>query len=525
MNFWTYRKTLRLLGVAVPTAILTGFSGFRVSHVRPGWWYPQAFLKAPNPDAVDQAAYALALSGDTVAMGASLEDSNQTSITNGTTASADNSASDAGAVYVYKRTGSNWSQEAYIKAVNANAGDWFGATIALSGDTLVVGANSESSNLKTITNGATASADNSAYTTGAVYVYKRTGTSWAQEAYIKASNADPGDYFGTKVALDGDTLAVSAPLESSSQVTITNGTTASADNSLTKSGAVYIYKRTGTAWVQEAYIKAPNAGANDEFGGTALALSGDTLVVGVQKEDSNQSTITNGTTASADDSFAESGAVYVFKRSGSTWAQEAYIKAPNVGANDTFGFSVDINADTLVVGAHQEDSNQNTITNGSTASSNNSSESSGAVYIFKRTGSSWAQEAYLKPSNTTAYAMFGYSVAVSGDTVLACAPGESSNQRKVWNDPLASTDTSSINSGACYTFKRKNSTWSQTAYLKASNADANDYFGFSSVLGNGTAVVGTPFESSNQNTVTNGPGASSDNSVNRAGAVYIFKAR
>ena len=117
-------------------------------------------------------------------MGACTEGSNQTTITNGTTSSSNNSNADSGAVFVYKRDGTNWAQEAYIKAANSEAGDLFGCTVSLDNDTLAVGAYEEDSQVTTITNGTTASSDNNQNNSGAVYVYKRTGNNWAQESFI-----------------------------------------------------------------------------------------------------------------------------------------------------------------------------------------------------------------------------------------------------------------------------------------------------------------------------------------------------
>ena len=108
---------------------------------------------------------------------------------------------------------------------------------------------------------------------GAVYVYKRSGSTWAQEAYIKAANNDSGDNFWS-VSLDQDTLAVGALKEDSNQTTITNGTTASTDDTNTDAGAVYVYKRSGTNWAQEAYIKAANNDVEDYFGNKGKPLSG-----------------------------------------------------------------------------------------------------------------------------------------------------------------------------------------------------------------------------------------------------------
>ena len=197
---------------------------------------------------------------------------------------------------------------------------------------------------------------------------------------MKTSNSDDHDLVGYRVALDGDTLAVTARSEDSNQTTITNGTSSSSNNSNSNSGAVYIYKRTGTSWAQEAYIKASNSGVNDTFG-SYVALDNDTLAVTARQEDSNQTTITNGTSSSSNNSNGNSGAVYIYKRTGTTWAQEAYIKASNNDENDYFGHSTALDDDTLAVGAFTEDSNQTTITNANSARSENSRDESGAVYV------------------------------------------------------------------------------------------------------------------------------------------------
>ena len=206
---------------------------------------------------------------------------------------ADNSARYAGAVYVYTRSGTNWSQQAYIKASNTDANDRFGSSIALSADgsTLAVGASEEASAATGINGN---QADNSASSAGAVYVYTRSGTSWSQQAYIKASNTNAYDSFGSTIALSGDgsTLAVGA------------------DNSALGAGAVYVYTRSGTSWSQQAYIKASNTNAGDNFG-YSVALSGDgsTLAVGASEEDSAATGI-NGN--QADNSAPIAGAVYVY---------------------------------------------------------------------------------------------------------------------------------------------------------------------------------------------------------------------
>jgi hypothetical protein len=483
-------------------------------------WNQQAYLKAPNAGAGDQLGYSVALSGDTMVVGAVGEDSNQTTITNSDSASTDNSAADAGAVYLYVRSGSSWSQQAYLKAPNAQTNDYFGASVAISGDTIVVGASEEASNQTTITNGSSASADNSAFATGAAYVVVRSGTSWSQQAYLKAPNAQADDNFGVSVAIDGDTLVVGAEAEASNQTTITNG--ASADNSAAGAGAAYVFVRSGSSWSQQAYLKAPNAQANDLFG-HSVAIAGDTIVVGANTESSNQATITNGSSASADNSASEAGAAYVFVRSGSSWSQQAYLKAPDVDGGDNFGVCVAISGNTVVVGADSEDSNQTTITNGPTASANNDQTATGAVYVFVRSGTNWSQQAYLKAPNAGNGDNFGYSVAISGDTIAVGARKEDASQTTVINGASASADNSASQSGAAYVFVRSGSSWSAQAYLKAPNAEAGDEFGTSVAISGSTVAVGAFKEASSQTTITNGASASADNSASQSGAAYVFK--
>lgn len=346
-------------------------------------WSEQAYLKPSNTGANDQFGISLAISGETIAVGAYFEDSNQTNITNGSPAPANEGATDAGAVYVFQRSGTTWSEQAYLKPSNTGAGDRFGTTLDISNDTIVVGANLEASNQITITNGSGASVNNSAANAGAAYVFRRNGTTWAEEAYLKAPNTESGDQFGDAVAIDGDTIVVGAFSEASNQTTITNGTTASSDNSATLAGAAYVFQRTGSTWSHQAYLKPPNLGAVDRFG-NAVAIEGNTILVSSIFEDNNQTTVTNGSMPNDDNSLSNSGAVYVFQRSGSTWAFRAYLKAPNADVDDRFGNAISISGDTAVVGVNLEDSNQNTITNGPTASTNNSALTSGAAFVFIR---------------------------------------------------------------------------------------------------------------------------------------------
>lgn len=356
---------------------------------------------------------------------------------------------------------------------------------------------------------------------------------WKTESFVKAGNASDSYYFGKSIASYGDTMVVGSPDERSNQTTITNGSETSSDSSLSSAGAVYVYKRTWNAtlwkyeWSQEAYIKAVNTSMDNNFG-SSVAIYNDTIAVGANGEKSDQTTITNGSTASSVTTGFNVGAVYVYRKGASGWAQEAYIKAPNSHDSLEFGGSVTLNNDTLAVAALGDDSHDTIITNGSSASTDHLSVLAGAVYVFKRSGSNWNQEAYIKASNSKNYWQFGSSLALENDTLAVGAKSETSNQTFISNDSTSSTDTSLTGAGAVYVYRRTwNSTssiyvWNQEAYLKAANTNSNYYFGSSVAIYQDTIAVGAYGEKSNQNFITNGSGASSNNSLSNAGAVYIY---
>ena len=461
----------------------------------------QAYIKASNTGIGDHFGYAVSVSGDTVAVGAYYEDSNATGV-NGD--AANNSAANSGAVYIFTYAGGTWSQQAYLKASNTGAGDYFGTAVSISGDTLVVGANEEDSNATGINGN---QADNSTNASGAAYIFTRTGNVWTQQAYLKASNTDAEDQFGTTVSVSGDTVAIGSWGEDSNA----NGLNGDqGNNSLNASGAVYVFTRSGTTWSQQAYLKASNAGALDQFG-SAISLSGNTLVVGAVGESSNATGV-NGN--EANNSELSSGAAYVFTRSGTTWNQQAYLKASNTEDSDNFGSAVSLSGDTIVVGAHFEDSNASGI-NGDEG--NNSEGASGAAYVFTRSGTIWSQQAYLKASNTDTGDFFGSDVSLSGNTLVVGAFGESSNA--TGTNGNQADDYLYFASGAAYVFTRSGTTWSQQAYLKASNTGSEDYFGWAVSVDGNRLVIGADEESSNA-TGVNGDGTNNTGYI--SGAAYIF---
>jgi hypothetical protein len=350
-------------------------------------WFQQAYLKASNPGEAedgDQFGFSLALSDDgtTLAAGAISEDSADARI-NGN--QADNTANNAGAVYVFARTGSRWSQQAYVKSSSPNgadANDLFGYSVGLSadGNTLAVGAYDEAGS-SNIINGPE---DNNAPGTGAVFVFTRSGASWSRQAYLKASTQDRADSLGAWVAIsdDGNTVAAGAPDEDSLTTGINTVETGHSGRIGTLDdisvGAAYVFIRSGTKWFQQASFKASNSGIEDWFG-VRLALSGDgnTLAVSAPNEDGAAKGI-NG--RQDDNSAGEAGALYLFTRAGATWTFQSYVKGSNTEAFDEFGSGVALSRNgALAVGARSEDGG----TRGANGNGNdNSVTGSGAVYLF-----------------------------------------------------------------------------------------------------------------------------------------------
>jgi hypothetical protein len=430
-------------------------------------------------------------------------------------------------------------QVAYIKGSNIEKGDHFGcggvldghagygAAISADGNTMAIGAPHESGGSKGI-NGD--QKDNSAYGSGAVYVFVRKGNTWSQQAYVKPSNTEESAEFGHAVVLsaDGNTMAVSAFWEASSATGINGDQN---DHSIPQAGAVYVFTRQGAAWTQQAYVKASNtgeAGTAERFGdgdqfGVSLALSddGNTMAVGALTEDSASPGINGDQT---DNSASSAGAVYVFTRTGSTWSQQAYVKAGNPDPGDMFGYSVSLSADgsTLAVGSYDEGGSAR----GINGPPDNMRRGAGAIYVFVRTGTGWSQQAYIHASNSEAGDSLGVHVALSddGNTLLAGSLDEDCQATGV-NPPGCDDDRALDSStGAAYVFIRNGTTWSQQAYLKASNTGPNDWFGSRLALsGDGNiAAIGASLEDSAAQGIN---GRQADDSANEAGAVYVFTRR
>ena len=390
-------------------------------------WSQQAYIKASNNRAFSRNGYlahgpyfgfslALSANGSTLAVGSPYESSNARGV-NGSQDNADTPG--AGAVYVFTRSNASWSQQAYIKASNTRAqADYyfpdgsdgayrdvlnpamFGAKVALSGsgDMLAVGAPGEGSAASGV-NGNQES--NSAPNAGAVYTYARSGATWTHQAYLKASNTDAGDGFGSNIALSADasTLTASAPAEASRSTGI-NGD--QSDNTLPGSGAVYVFTQHSGSWSQQAYLKAGNADVNEAFAGAqALSSDGNTLAIA-------------------------GNAVNVFVRSSGAWSQQARLTSMSSGVQYAPSVALSADGNVLAVGTPADGSHAVGL-QGSPAS--NDKPRSGAVSVFQRSNGAWQTRAYVKASNPDAHDQFGGSVALSADA-STMAVGAADEQSK-----------------------------------------------------------------------------------------------
>ncbi|PHR93413.1 MAG: hypothetical protein COA69_04880 [Robiginitomaculum sp.] len=372
--------------------------------------YPQQKLIANDGASEDFFGYSVALSGDTAIIGAFKDDDQTLGI-------------DAGAAYVFTRSGKTWQQQAKLTAIDGAPNDTFGGNVVLSGDTIVIGAmrdddkgeNSGSAHVYirseniwnhqakiTAADGAKDDAfgqslalsgdtviigaprdDDNGKNTGSVYVFTRIGANWQQQAKLTADDGASGDLFGISVALSGDTILVGADLH---------------DNIAPNAGAVYVYTRSGNSWSQQAKLTAADGGETDIFG-VRVALSGDTALISARRDDD-------------DIMGVDAGSVYVFVRSGMAWTQQEKLTAPDGVADDRFGRSVALMGDTALIGAMFRD---------------DKGENSGSAYLFERNGKTWVYKAKLTAADGAADDVFGWSVAIAPGTAIVSASRDDDN--------------------------------------------------------------------------------------------------
>jgi hypothetical protein len=390
------------------------------AHAAPAWAAPdgaapldvrlavqQAKLTATDGAEWDYFGSSVAVSGDTAVVGAPSED-------------VGINPDRPGSAYVFVRSGTTWSLQAKLTASDGADWDYFGCSVALSGDTAVVGAGGD--DVVTNTN------------QGSAYVFVRSGTTWSQQAKLTAADGAAEDGYGGSVALSGDTAGVGA-----------GGDDVGAN---TSQGSAYVFTRSGTTWSQQAKLTAAD-GAELDYFGSSVAVSGDTAVVGASDGDVGAN--------------ANQGSSYVFTRSGTTWSQQAKLTAADGDAGDQFGGSVAISGDTAVVGAQGDYVGLNV--------------GQGSAYVFARSGATWSQQQKLTAADGAAVDFFGRSVAVSGETAVVGASGD--------------TIGANAGQGSAYVFARSGATWTQQTRLTAADGGWDARFGSSVAVSGDSAVVPT----------------------------------
>jgi hypothetical protein len=255
-------------------------------------------------------------------------------------------------------------------------------------------------------------------------------------AKLTANDAAADDQFGHAVAISGDKAIIGAFTD---------------DDRGSQSGSAYVFSYNGTIWNQQQKLTASDAAAFDYFG-MAVAIFGDTAVIGAYGDDDNG---------------AGSGSAYIFSYSGTSWIQQQKLIANDAATGDHFGYAVAVSGGTIVIGAY-----------GDAVAGNQS----GSAYVFDHVSTTWNQQQKLTANDATADGYFGYAVAVSDDTILIGARFAAD---------------SGIQSGSAYLFILSDNTWSQYQKLIASDAETDDNFGRAVTISEDTILIGAPFDDDN----------------------------
>ena len=306
-------------------------------------WSQQAKLVASDGVANASFGQQVAISGDLAIVGAPY------ATVNGTV---------TGAAYVFARSGTTWTQQAKLVAVDGHPFDYFGSTVSISGTTAVVGS---------------PYSDVFDADSGAVYVFTSSGGSWTQQAKIVPADGRSGDLFGSSVSLDQDSLVAGAPSD---------------DDDAIASGSAYVFLRTGATWQQQQKVHPADRADGDQFG-AAVSIQGDTALIGAPDRD---------------DRGLASGAAYVYLRSnGGVWTQIQKLSAADGAPGDFFGSAVAINSSGALVGAFLDDEG---------------APDTGSVYAYQRAGNTFTLGEKLLANDRAGSDNFGVSVALSGNRVL-----------------------------------------------------------------------------------------------------------
>lgn len=320
----------------------------------------------------------------------------------------DEAGLNAGAAYVFDRTDSGWVQSVKLMASDPGANDQFGGILELDGD-----------RGNRIFVGALRDDHNGVIDSGSVYVFEKIGGSWVQTVKLVPSDLTPSGFFGNNIASDGTHVLIGALGKDGLR------------------GAAYVFAEQNGAWVEVAKLTASDGAPDDRFG-DAVALLGDTAVIGAPGDDG---------------AGPWSGSAYVFHLSGGTWVESGKLVPADLGPTDNFASALDITAEQLIAGAREHGG-------------------VGAAYVYDRAGREFINETKLMASNGAAADFFGHDVGVSGQRILVGAVGQSRS------------------TGVAYVFAMVDNRWVETQQLTASDGQPSDFFGHSVAIHGRTAVVG-----------------------------------
>jgi len=318
-------------------------------HTRSGTtWTQQQKLTASDTEDGDIFGVSVGIDGDTAIVGAPYESTGGTQ---------------SGAAYVFTRSGSTWTEQQKLVASDASSFSEFGASVAISGNTVIVGAYQD--------NGAGSSR-------GAAYVFTRSGSTWTQQQKLAASDPEDFAYFGWSVSIQNDDAVVGARLKGDGG---------------SNRGAAYVFTRSGSTWTQQQKLTASDTADNDEFG-ISVSIDQNTVIVGADRR------LGFG---------VDNGAAYVFTRSGTTWTQEQKLVPSDLVNADSFGCAVAVQNNIAIIGAYLDTEN------GSGA---------GSAYIFTRSGGTWTEFQKIFSSDIAPNDSFGFSVSLDSNTLLVGASNE-----------------------------------------------------------------------------------------------------
>lgn len=388
-------------------------------------------LSADDASVEDNFGWSLAVSGDTLVVGARNEDPeiDGTPIRN------------AGAAYVYVQKDGLWTQQAKLTASDAAVYDGFGTSVDIHGDVIVVGAN-----------GAEIEHDKKNHTNaGAAYVFERRGTQWQQKIKLQAGDPNEGDFFGTSVAISKDKIAIGAD---------------GADIDFNpNAGAVYVFIRSGKSWYQNSKLVARDAQPDAQLG-TSVDIDGSYLIAGAPEPG---------------EYFVRPGAAYVFYHAGGkNWRQAQKLVADVTTAGDYFGQSVALDGGTAVVGAVYQDIMPKDPNN----PANLTIKDAGAAFVFSRRGGEWRQAAKLVARDASPFDNFGEAVTIADGLIVVGA---------------VSDDPSGINAaGSAYVFRHHKGKWQQLSKMVTYAPTAEDSAGKSVAISGDTLIIGATGRDANQ---------------------------